>query len=161
MSPENWLVEVSGIPFGLMGDMLHRGGNRWLGMLYGMTVRHPWMTDGVICDPRPIWKIWDEFQIQDAEMIGFWEDSCPVKTSHPDVKATVYKKEGKTLISIGNFFDSPKTISLKINFEELGLNPEKVKLIAPEVQDFQTAKEWNIGKKITVDARKGWLIYLK
>ncbi len=161
MSPENWLVEVSGIPFGLMGDMLHRGGNRWLGMLYGMTVRHPWMTDGVICDPRPIWKIWDEFQIQDAEMIGFWEDSCPVKTSHPDVKATVYKKEGKTLISIGNFFDSPKTISLKINFEELGLNPEKVKLIAPEVQDFQAAKEWNIGKKITVDARKGWLIYLK
>ena len=47
MSPENWLVEASGIPFGLMGDMLQGGGNRWLGMVYGMTVRHPWTTEGV------------------------------------------------------------------------------------------------------------------
>jgi len=27
MSPEQWLVECSGIPFGLMGDMLEGGGN--------------------------------------------------------------------------------------------------------------------------------------
>ena len=41
MTPANWLVESSGIPFGLMGDMLYRGGNRWLGMQYGMAVRYP------------------------------------------------------------------------------------------------------------------------
>jgi hypothetical protein len=35
MSYGNWLVEVSGIPFGLMGDMLHGGGNSWLGMVFG------------------------------------------------------------------------------------------------------------------------------
>ncbi|NVK53061.1 MAG: hypothetical protein HWD85_09015 [Flavobacteriaceae bacterium] len=161
MPPENWFVEVSGIPFGLMGDMLHRGGNRWLGMLYGMTVRHPWMTDGIICDPRPIWEIWDEFQIQEAEMIGFWEDSCPVKTNNSDVKTTVYKKEGKTLISIGNFSDSSKSVSLIINFEELGLDAAKVKLVAPKIQDFQSEKEWNIGNKITIEPRKGWLIYVE
>ena len=160
MPPENWFVEVSGIPFGLMGDMLHRGGNRWLGMLFGMTVRHPWMTDGIVCDPRPIWKIWDEFQIQDAEMIGFWEDNCPVTTTNSDVKTTVYKKEGKTLISIGNFSDTPKTVSLKIDFEELGLNATNTKLVAPGIQDFQPEKEWNPGDKITVEPRKGWLIYL-
>ncbi len=160
MPPENWLVEVSGIPFGLMGDMLHRGGNRWLGMLFGMTVRHPWMTDGVICDPRPVWLIWDEFQIQDAEMIGFWEENPPITTSHADVKATVYKKQGRSLISIGNFSDLPKTISLKIDFEELGLNAEQVKLIAPAIQDFQPEKEWKTGDKITIEPRKGWLIYI-
>ena len=37
MTPANWLVESSGIPFGLSGDMLYRGGNAWLGMQYGMT----------------------------------------------------------------------------------------------------------------------------
>jgi hypothetical protein len=160
MPPENWLVEVSGIPFGLMGDMLHRGGNRWLGMLYGMTVRHPWMTDGIICDPRPIWKIWDEFQIQDAEMIGFWEDNCPVKTTNSDVKTTVYKKEGRTLISVGNFSDIPKTVSLIIDFEKLGLDAKTAKLLAPVIQDFQPQKKWEVGDEITVDARKGWLIYV-
>ena len=31
-------VEMSGIAFGLMGDMMHAG-NMWRGMLYGMTTR--------------------------------------------------------------------------------------------------------------------------
>lgn len=160
MPPENWLVEVSGIPFGLMGDMLQGGGNRWLGMVFGMTVRHPWVTEGVTCDPRPVWKIWDEFQIQDAEMIGFWEENPPITTSHPDVKATVYKKPGKSLIAIGNFSDTPQSVSLKIDFEELGIDPKTATFIAPEIQDFQAAKQWNVGDKITVEPRKGWLIYV-
>lgn len=37
--PEFWLIEVSGIPYGLMGEMLEGGGNPWRGMLYGMTGR--------------------------------------------------------------------------------------------------------------------------
>ena len=161
MSPENWLVEVSGIPFGHMGDMLQGGGNRWLGMLFGMTTRLPWSSDKVKADPRPVWKIWDEFQIQDAEMIGFWDDNSPVSTSHADVKATVYKKDGRTLISIGNFSDSSKSILLKIDFEKLGLDADNIKIIAPAIKDFQTEKEWKVGDKITVDARKGWLIYIE
>ncbi len=161
MSPENWLVEVSGIPFGLMGDMLHRGGNRWLGMLFGMTTRLPWSSDKVKADPRPVWKIWDEFGIQNAEMIGFWDDNSPVSTTHADVKVTLYKKQGKSLISIGNFSDSSKSILLKIDFEKLGLDADNVKLVAPAIHDFQTKKEWKVGDKITVDAKKGWLIYME
>ncbi|MEZ4968548.1 MAG: DUF6067 family protein [Flavobacteriaceae bacterium] len=77
MPPENWLVEVSGIPFGLMGDMLHAGGNPWRGMVYGMTVRYPWFTEGVSCDPRDLWKIWDDFGIAESKMIGYWEKVHP------------------------------------------------------------------------------------
>jgi hypothetical protein len=161
MPPENWLVEVSGIPFGLMGDMLHRGGNRWLGMLFGMTVRHPWMTDGIICDPRPLWKIWDEFQIQDAEMIGFWDKACQVKTTDSQVKATVYKKDNRSLVSLGNFSDVPKTVSLQIDFNDLGLDVKTATLLAPEIQDFQERKVWGVGDQITVEPRKGWLLYLE
>ncbi|HET8634176.1 MAG TPA: glycoside hydrolase domain-containing protein, partial [Gemmatimonadales bacterium] len=40
--PDYWLVEMSGIPFGLMGEMLQDGGNPWRGMLFGMTARLPW-----------------------------------------------------------------------------------------------------------------------
>lgn len=161
MPPDNWLVEVSGIPFGLMGDMLHAGGNRWLGMVFGMTVRHPWYTEGVICDPRPIWKIWDEFGIHESEMVGFWEDKTFVSTNDPDVKATVYKKQGRSLISIGNFSDSAKAISLNIDFDSLNLDKKKVKFVAPDILDFQDKKEWKLQDQIKVEARKGWLIYIE
>lgn len=53
--PEFWLVEVSGIPYGLMGEMLEGGGNPWRGMLYGMTGRSPRVDNG------PLWKLWDSF----------------------------------------------------------------------------------------------------
>ena len=161
MSPENWLVEVSGIPFGLMGDMLQGGGNRWLGMLFGMTTRLPWSSDKVKADPRPVWKIWDEFEIQNAEMIGFWSENSPIATNHSDVKVTLYKKQGRSLISIGNFSNKAQEISLKIDFEKLGLDADNVKLVAPAIYDFQTKKEWKIGDKITVDSKKGWLIYIE
>ena len=56
-----FLTEVSGIPFGLIGEMLQGGGNPWRGMIFGMTNRMPWSDNA---DPRPIWKAWDNFGIE-------------------------------------------------------------------------------------------------
>lgn len=161
MTPANWLVESSGIPFGLTGDMLYRGGNRWLGMQYGMTVRYPWYTEGINCDPRPVWKIWDEFGVADAAMFGFWEQNPAVSTSDHAVKVTAYCKQGRTLLSIGNYSDETKTICLSIDWSQLGLDSQKVILIAPEVKDMQPAHEWQINDEIRIEPRKGWLIYLQ
>ena len=160
MTPANWMVESSGIPFGLTGDMLYRGGNRWLGMQYGMTVRYPWFTEGVNCDPRPVWKIWDEFNIEDSKMLGFWENYPAVTSSDKDVKVTAYKKPGKALLSIGNYSDEVKEVTLNFDWEQLGLNPENITLVAPEVKDMQPASQWNINEGIRVEPRKGWLIYM-
>ena len=161
MTPANWLVESSGLPFGLTGDMLFRGGNRWLGMQYGMTVRYPWYTEGVDCDPRPVWKVWDEFGIADAAMLGFWEGNPAVTTSDEAVKATAYRKAGQALLSIGNYSDQVRTVHLNIDWKQLGLDPQKVKLEAPQIRDMQEAGKWNVGDSIRVEPRKGWLIYLK
>lgn len=161
MTPTNWLVESSGIPFGLTGDMLFRGGNKWLGMQYGMTVRHPWLTEGVICDPRIIWKIWDDFGIANATMLGFWEQNPAVTASDKDIKVTAYRKPGQVLLSIGNYSDYPKTVRLNIDWEQLGLDPQKVKLTAPGINDFQEAETWKVNDEITVQPRKGWLIYVE
>lgn len=161
MTPANWLVESSGIPFGLMGDMLYRGGNRWLGMQYGMTVRHPWMTEGVVCDPRMIWKIWDEFGIADARMIGFWEKNVPVKASDDAVKVTVFqRKDGKVLLSLGNYSDETKKVKLNIDWKSLGIRKDRVRLETPMIPTVQDAKQWNLVDEIVVEPRKGWLIYL-
>ena len=66
--PDYWMVEMAGIPYGLFGEMLHGGGNPWRGMVYGMTNRLGWSGD-----PRGLWKVWDEFGIAEARMIGYWD----------------------------------------------------------------------------------------
>lgn len=160
MPPANWLVEVSGIPFGLMGDMLHAGGNRWLGMLFGMTVRHPWLTEGVVIDPRPIWEVWDEFGIQDAQMIGFWDQSPVITTNNQDVKATSYVKDGKTLVSLGNFSDTNETVRLNIDWQKLGINSSDATLYAPYIEDFQSERTFKFDNDIEIPSKKGWLLIL-
>ncbi|MBI5008943.1 MAG: hypothetical protein HZB98_04710, partial [Bacteroidia bacterium] len=161
MPPENWLIEVSGIPFGLMGDMLQGGGNRWRGMVYGMTVRHPWETEGVLCDPRPVWKIWDEFGIESAVMKGYWEKDCPVKTDRSDIKATIYQKDGKSLISVASWADGNVNVRLQFDWKSLGLDPAKAILHAPYVKDFQEERTFRPDESIPVEPKRGWLIYLQ
>jgi hypothetical protein len=161
MPAENWMVEVSGIPFGLMGDMLHGGGNPWRGMVYGMTVRYPWYTEGVNCDPREIWKIWDSFGIADAKMVGYWDSLCPVKTDNANVLATAYVKNGKVLIALASWHPSKTDVRLTIDWKALGINPEKTTLNAPEIKGFQISKKYGINESVTVEPNKGWLIIIE
>ena len=95
-SADFYMTEVSGIPFGLMGEMLQDGGNPWRGMVYGMTNRMPWSEDA---DPRPLWKLWDEFGMKGSKMIGYWSATVPVRTGRDDVLATVYRREGRALVA--------------------------------------------------------------
>ena len=160
MSPEGWLVEVSGIPFGLMGDMLQDGGNRWLGMVYGMTMRLPWYSPGDKADPRPVWELWDQFGIADARMEGYWEKNCPVRASHPDVRATVYEKPGKALIALASWASQPVKTKLLVDWKRLGIDPRNAVLIATPVADFQPAAEFAPGEEIPIEGMKGWLLIL-
>ncbi len=160
MPPDNWLVEVSGLPFGLMGDMLQGGGNRWLGMLFGMTVRLPWYTAEVISDPRPVWRFWDEYDIVKSRIIGFWDKECPVQTDDPDVKVTVYEHPDHLIIALGNFSMYTKEVTLRFRHGSIQ-HLEGKQLIAPAIQDFQDSTVFKSGDKIKVDAKKGWLIILE
>ena len=65
-APDHWLIEVSGIPFGLPGQMLEGGGNPWRGMVYGITNRPGWGGNS----PSGLWKFWDEYKIEEKIMTG-------------------------------------------------------------------------------------------
>ena len=155
--PDFWLVEVSGIPFGLMGEMLQDGGNPWRGMVYGMTNRLPWSGN----DPSRLWKVWDSFGIGDACMIGYWADDCPVRADDPDVAATVFQKKGKTMIAVASWAKVPINARLKIDWKALGLDPKTAKLRAPEIPDFQFAAEFAPGDPIPFEVGKGWILILE
>ena len=99
-APDHWLVEVSGIPFGLSGQMLQGGGNPWRGMVYGITARAGSKEN----PPSNIWKFWNQHHIENKEMIGYWEKNNPVTCYNPMIKASVYKGIDESLIAIANFY---------------------------------------------------------
>lgn len=156
MTPDEWFVTFSGIPFGQMSEMLQDGGNRFLGMVYGTTARHSYGK----YSPAPVWDLWKSFGIEEAKMTGYWDEDCAITTNHPDVKATTYVKPGKVLISIGNFNDNDQQIRLKINWQKIGINPDNAKLTAPLVKDFQPETVFDINDIIPVKAKEGWLLIL-
>jgi hypothetical protein len=155
-SPDYWMTEVAGIPFGLMGEMLQDGGNQWRGLIYGMTSRAPWSGN-----PTNIWKLVDDFGIQSSEMIGYWAPDCPVKTGRPDILATVYKSSGKTMIAIASWAAGPARISLDIDWKALGIDPAKAKMTLPFVQTFQEAGTLKVGESFSVPAGKGVAIIVE
>lgn len=161
MPAANWLVEVSGVPFGHMGDMLHAGGNPWRGMVYGMTVRYPWFTDGVTCDPRQIWKVWDSFGIAESEMIGYWDKHPVVSTNHPDIKTTAYVKEGKLLVSVASWAKGTVNIKLNIDWDAVGLDKNNVKMKAPKIENFQPEQQFSMTDEISIEPTKGWLLIVE
>lgn len=157
-SPSYWLTELSGIPYGLMGEMLQHDGNPWRGMLFGMTSRLGWSEGS---DPRPLWKLWDSFGIEQAQMIGWWVHDTPVQTGRDDVLATSYVRDGKTLVALASWAPQPTTVKLRIDWKALGLKPGSARLVAPAVERFQSAAEFKPGDAIPVEPGKGWLLVLE
>jgi len=155
MPPDYWLVEISGIPFGLMGDMLNyeNGGNPYRGMIYGMTGRLH------ICTPY-LWQVLDAFGIEDAEVIGYWRKDCPVRTDREDVLATVYRKRGKVLIAIASWAKEDVAVRLQIDWEALGIDKNRCRLYAPPIVFFQPPATFLPDKPILVQSGKGWLLIL-
>ncbi|NII73803.1 hypothetical protein FHW84_002376 [Dyella sp. SG562] len=158
-TPAYWLTEISGIPYGLMGEMLQNDGNPWRGMVFGMTSRLGWSPKS---DPRPLWKLWDGFGIAKAEMIGWWVHDAPVKTGRDDVLATSYVRKGQgTLVALASWAPERTEAKLAIDWKALGLNPAKAKLVAPAIPGFQPAATFKPGDAIPVEPGKGWLLRLE
>jgi hypothetical protein len=141
-TPDYWLTEMSGIPFGMMSEMLD-GAHPWRGLLFGETARLPWSGD-----PRPLWKAFDEYGIQNTEMIGFWDDACPVKTNHPDVRATVYQAKDRLLIALASWAKTDVAVTLTL--------PKTIQsLHAAAIANFQPEANFAASAPITIPAGKG------
>jgi len=156
--PDFFLVEVSGIPFGLMGEMLEHGGNPWRGMVYGMTNRMPWSDNA---DPRPIWKAWDDFGMQGTKMIGYWSPDCPVNTGTTNIPATVYQKPGAALVALASWAKEDTAVTLNIDWQKLGIDKDHATIEAPAIANFQPAQTFAIGDPIPVPKGKGWVLIIK
>lgn len=154
--PDYWLVELSGIPFGLMGEMLQGGGNPWRGMLFGMSARLPWAGD-----PRALWQAWDDFGIVGAKLRGWWAPDSPVRTGRSDVLATTYQRPKGSLVAIASWAKDTVAVRLQVDWRALGLDSTKVRIVAPAIEGFQPAATFAPGEAIRVVPGKGWLLRLQ
>ena len=155
LEPDYWMTEVSGIPFGLTGEMLEKGGRPYHGLVYGMTTRvyHKY-------NPGNIWKIFDDFGISDSRMIGYWVDYSPIKVDNTKVKSTIYKRDDKVLISLASWSKKDEDINLLIDWEDIKLNPLYSELISPKIDDLQDYKKYKIGEKIKIEANGGLVLII-
>ncbi|MCF7674793.1 MAG: DUF6067 family protein [Akkermansiaceae bacterium] len=150
-SPEYMLVEMSGIPYGLMSEMLDHP-NPWHGMVFGMRTRWPWSGD-----PRNIWKLEDKFGIADSEFIGWWDPACPVKADQPQVKVSVFRKQGKTMIALASWAPGKTEVRLKVDWKALGIPPAAT-FRAPQCEGFQNKTVFPADAAIPVEPGRGWIL---
>ena len=87
VSKEHWLVEQSGVLFGMFSEML-AGPNLWKGMLFLETGRAP------AVNMAPLYAVWDDNHLGEMSICGWWnssESGCQATTSDPEtVPLTVY-----------------------------------------------------------------------
>jgi hypothetical protein len=155
--PDHWLIEVSGIPFGVPGQMLQDGGNPWRGMVYGITNRAGWTK----MSPTSLWKFFDDYCISEKEMIGYWDSACPVTCSNPLIKASIFKSADEIIIAVANWSDRDEETSLVIDWAKTELNPAELDIYIPEIRDFQAEQKQILLEKIIIPGKKGYLIILK
>jgi len=154
--PDFWLIEMSGIPFGLSSDLLEHP-NPWRGMLFGMTDRALYSGPS----PTPIWKLWGEFGIAESAMFGWWQAESPVSTKHGQVLATVYVKANKCLIAIASWSKQTETIRLQIDWSKLGMDPEKATITAPALDGLQEQQNFSRNQSLSVSPGKGYLLLIE
>ena len=155
--PDHWLIEVSGIPFGLPGQMLEGGGNPWRGMVYGISNRAGWTAN----PPGSLWKFWDDYGIGNKEMIGYWDKKCAVTCSNTLVKATVYAGKEVTLIAVANWSSKDQTAKLNIDWAKLGIEDAKAEIFIPEIKDFQVEQRSVSMGHLEVPGGRGLVIVIR
>ena len=153
--PAHWLVEHSGIPFGLTSEELHFSNNLnpYRGMIFAMGSREYSFAED-------LWRFWANYKIDETEMIGYWDD-CPVRTDNKDVYCTCYKKDKECLVAVASWSDKDENITLNIDFDKLGIDKDKAEIIVPPIKGYQDAGSFGIKDKIPVAKAGGYLLIVK
>ena len=178
-SPDFWLVEMSGLVFGLTAEMLRYESStpyHFKGMLFGESNR--WQSgldaETVASDPFvpvALWNLWKERDIASSTMYGWWlgdvdASAVPVTSSNPSlVKVTSYSLPTSAILAIASFATEALVVTLTVNNSILGLpgyNTTNYCLMAPSLPPFQTTKQqFAMDAPLAVPSGQGWILLLQ
>jgi len=178
-SPAQWLAEVSGVPFGLPGEILGDNSDQWQGLVHGMTCRiypDPWR-----CNPRPIWEALDAMGMQRPRLLGWWDAACPISVvsstvaygegartgsgSGPAAVASVFVGDEhpgrlRVAVAIANWAPHQVSVRLLANWSALVMlgvtsaGPH-LRLHARAIAGFQSSGSWEVGEEFTLQGKGG------
>ena len=154
-SPEYWLVEMSGIPYGLMNEMLEGGGNPWRGMTMGMTAH------GLAGAPRGDLEVLGRVRhdrFADDRVLGGRAVPCGRTTRTYGLLCTL--SLAKRWCPWRARAGDDATCRLNVDWAALGLDPSRVKITASAIKAFQDACEFKKDEPIHIPKGKGWLLML-
>ena len=183
--PDWWLIEVSGIPFGLMNDMLGQSKSQlWRGFVFGCVTRLPYSH---IVDNQQVWKIWDDWKLNETTMSGWWsntpmvravaveEDDEEVSLCGTAVVATAYSIPGvHTVVALASWANTSVVCDFDVDWKQIGLNETTtITAFAPQVPlvpipstgfFFQNASTWKIDggkvRGVVTKPMRGWVFVL-
>lgn len=150
-----WLTEISGLPFGLMSEMLEGSCNVWRGMLFGMTSRYPYYQYYQGPSPVPVWSMRKDFD--KAEMIGFWEEEQPIFADNREILCTVYhdKEKARYLCCFANFGKG------EANFRLCGMDLSHKRAYAPFMDGIQEEQVFDADTTFTVSEKGGLMLIVE
>ncbi len=159
VSADYWLVEISGVPFGLMSELM---GNHQpvKGMLFGMGQRLGW--GGTF--PQETWKLWSAFGIDKSVFYGYWDCNNPIKeiNSNKNIKISSFVKDNEILFVVVNWNKKNNAdVKLAIDWKKLGLNKDDYKLVIPKLNRIQDGKELATDATIALKPNQGYIVWLK
>ncbi|MEE1838312.1 glycoside hydrolase domain-containing protein [Streptomyces sp. NPDC088190] len=157
IDPIYWLIEVSGIPFGLMGEMLENGGNPWRGMIFGTTARAPRV------DNRAMWSFWDSVGLADMRMVGWWaaKADIPVLTHHDDILATSWLGNDAAVVALASWAADDTEVELEFNLDALGFDADHLEIEWPYISGFQEATEVPSSRRISIPRNHGCILVVR
>jgi len=160
--PWEWLVEISGLPFGIPSELL--GGEEYLGraMLFGIWPRMGWCAGTE--KQEKLWRFFDRFDIRNAVMRGWWEDNGII-LDRPDIKATAFcHPENGVLLVIGcwhqevaAWLEMTLDVSLLLDRGKLGLPEGHI-----SATDILAGEEVDIDKPVLLpDQKAGRMLWIR
>lgn len=152
ITPNEMLVECSGLPFGLMSEMLQGGGNPWRGLLFGMTNRAGWTTAGT----QGIWAMREKYGFDRAVLRGWWEENPLVSADNPAVYVTAYGLPDGIMAVAASFAEGEVSMQLRIDAAQVA-QPKSALL--PYIQHLQEEVESAPDARYTLQPGGGVLVF--
>ena len=80
------------------------------------------------------------------------------RTGRPDVLATVYQGEGRSIVALASWATDTARVRLAVDWTRLGLDPANARIVAPELPGYQPAASFGPYDPIPVAPGRGWLL---
>ncbi len=152
------LTEVSGLIYGMSADSHFEAGIT-RSLIYGMMPKFG-DDETVSRALGDINKLFKDFDIENAELKGFWDKTNPIKVDNTKVYCTSYIKDGNMIAIFYNSNDVTTTFEVGVE-NKFGYTTLGKKVRAPEIEGLQSARKINFGKPLKLKAHQGMIVYVK